>query len=423
MPRASIQSLPPEILSHIFSYLDSIAPSVVWLHQQPTPSLVHWFDQHSQHRRCDLKSISLVCRVFRFVVVPLLFRHIICRIPRLDFPLQSESNDFNRLAGFLSCLRRDSLGQQVESFILAVGPEHEPDRYTTANEPSNTSCKDNNWLWRIVFDVLDPARFTIVAPPHCLATLFSRSIALDEAWAFDAPYHILSLSQDRTTAQNVPSLLASQSATSSTADRSADGGSSIRARPAIPCDLFTLRPWSAVLLNEGSSISAYRTYEFFLRRTPSILDSLLGTGPPPNHGPLLPSSIRHFTFIGIFPLHSHLMNFADALPVLDHLLVRLEPLDLAVLDDQAVIANVDRADLWAERNSSIALLLGAFFHPEDDRWTGRWDALKALELPGLQLDITDAEDHPPSWLMALEAQQEGPKWKYMGNGLLVRVDP
>ncbi|KAL2758280.1 hypothetical protein ACRALDRAFT_2098754 [Sodiomyces alcalophilus JCM 7366] len=417
MSRRSIQSLPPEILSHIISYFDSIAPSAAWLHQEPTRSLGNWT---GQHRHCDLKSISLVCKLLRFVTLPLLFRHIICRLPCVDLPLRPESDELVRLASFLKCLRRDSLGRQVRSFTLVVGPEHESARYKTATGCSEISCKDNNWFWRTILDAIDPRRFTIVAPPHCLAALFSRSIGLDEAWAFDGPFHILSLSRERTASRKkVSSLLPSQSATPSPA--STNGGGST-APPPVPCDLFTLRPWCAVHLNEGSSISAYKTYEFFLRRTPSILDPLLGAGPAPNHAPLLPASIRDFTFVGIFPLYSHLTTFADALPVLDHFLVHLEPLDPALLDDQAVIANVDRADLWLERDYCVGLLLDAFFRPGNDRWTGRWDALGALELPGLQVEDYDAEDRPPRWLAARVAQQEARNWKYMGSGLFVRVD-
>ena len=34
--------------------------------------------------------------------------------------------------------------------------------------------------------------------------------------------------------------------------------------------LFGIRPWSTILLNEGSFIKAYSTYEFWLRQAPSV---------------------------------------------------------------------------------------------------------------------------------------------------------
>ena len=35
-------------------------------------------------------------------------------------------------------------------------------------------------------------------------------------------------------------------------------------------ELFEIRPWSKLLLNEGSFIRAYATYEYWLRQPPSV---------------------------------------------------------------------------------------------------------------------------------------------------------
>ncbi len=75
-----------------------------------------------------------------------------------------------------------------------------------------------------------------------------------------------------------------------------------------------MRPWTALLLNEGSSTRVYQTYEFFHKRPPSILGALLGSEEFPNDIPLLPLTIKSLGYVAIFPLSSHFSTLVRFLP-------------------------------------------------------------------------------------------------------------
>ncbi|KAI0473210.1 hypothetical protein GGR56DRAFT_605043 [Xylariaceae sp. FL0804] len=432
--------LPAEVLLDIIGHLDGPAPSeATRLRDQPRGDMLA-----RPAAACPLKAASRVSRGWRALVLPTLFRHVLWR-PRVEDRVAADAaepppSQQQRLftvnpVPLLRFLVEARLDRQVATFTLLVdlaaadesgdsaaaaapapAPAHpvnnwlagsrffsswsrdEPARHARAAEAATAAAgaptilpADLEWLWDQLFAVVDPLRFTLVAQPATLAAFLSRMLFLDEAWAFDMPYHVLSL-----------------------------------ARPARgppppsppPCPLFTARPWTSVLLNEGSSLKVYRVYEFFLRRPPSMLGALLGCEEYPNDTCLLPSTVVDFSYIAIFPLFSHFETLAQNLPRLERLYLQLTPgPGNRILEDQEGMRRLDPADLWMECNTCYSHILGKLVPPlpgNNPPPSSNWDTLRVFE-------TGDTADHEV-WDLAVDLfeQSQTSEWRVEREGLLVR---
>ncbi|WYZ41271.1 hypothetical protein EsH8_V_000166 [Colletotrichum jinshuiense] len=405
---ASMNDLPNEILSQIFSHLDRPAPSDSRLHDQPSSFMLEniFFDR-------ELKTISLVCKRWRGAVLPLLFRHVVWTVDRFELPLMEETGNPASAINFLEFIRANNLTNYVNTLSMFVedamgsismegASSAELMESGFANKASYS--EDYNWLWRTIFEHIDPIRLTIIASPRVLAQLLSRMLFLGDAWNFSMPQHILSLSRkDR----NTPVI--NYKSTTTPSSRQSSGSGSPRQK-LIPCDLFTVRPWHALLLNEGSSTRVYKTYEFYLKRPPSILGALLGGEEFPNDESMIAPSIRDFSYVGIFPLSSHFNTLIQNIPRLDRLFVQLVPRN-DILQDTDEMRNVDTADLWMERNTAYSMLFRELFDSDPD---SPWLELKVFESG----DAADKE----AWDMAVQfVQFSGVRgWKVESEGVFVR---
>ncbi|KAI1778478.1 hypothetical protein F4818DRAFT_406187 [Hypoxylon cercidicola] len=416
--------VPPEILLHIFEFLDGTAPSQARLRDQPHDDMLTVEGRLSPLR---LKSVSLVCKTWRILVLPILFRHIIWK------PKMSSLRAFTlNPIPLLRFLEDNKLDRGVTTFTLVVDfVDKEADARHITPEIRTV---DLEWLWDQLFSVIDPLRFTIIAPPTTLAAFISRMLFLDDAWSFSIPYHILSLARptrgslrDKSSGYHVGARVsdlhistpenssAKASQSPAAAAPSSSTSSSARNRKPPACPLFTVRPWTSLLLNEGSSIRVYRTYEFFFRRPPSMVGALLGCEEYPNNIPLIPPTITDFNYIAIFPLSSHVETLLRHLPKVDRLFVQLAPRPgNPILQDEEEMKHIDPADLWMERNTAY----GAIFRELtfDDGNPGNWATLRIFESG----DSADKE----SWDMAVQfvedSEIEG--WKVEREGVFVKHD-
>ncbi|KAB5554441.1 F-box domain-containing protein [Coniochaeta sp. 2T2.1] len=428
-PATTFDALPPELVSHIFSFLDSPAPSELQLREQPNPSAL------SSPSDTHLKSVSRVSKRFRAIVSPLLFRHIIWPFDRWDlvYPGPKPGFEFDAAGNFidlplLSFIRENGLGWCVQSITLAVSGQYRlaAPGWTSRWRQHSARSEDTNWLWKLLFKEMDPKRITIIALPRMLASLLSRMIFLGDAWTFRDQYHILSL--DRRTPESLerwkPAPPPSSSRETPVENETTTPPSSSEpwGDPTKPIKtvLFTIRPWKSVLLNEGSSHRVYKTYEFFLKRPPSILGSLLGCEEAPNDEPLIPPSVRSFSYIAIFPLSSHFNSLVNHLPKIDNLYVQLVPRN-SILDDKEEMRNIQVGDLWMERNTCYSLVMRALFGAEmgigfDDENINPdngWNTLKVFESG----DAADRE----AWHMAVEyVRASRTPWTVMADGVLVK---
>ncbi|KAI2618247.1 hypothetical protein GGR54DRAFT_192311 [Hypoxylon sp. NC1633] len=416
-----MDSIPTEVLLHIFYFLECPAPSQVRLRDQPSDAML---DVHPQLSR-SLKTVSFVCRAWRTLVLPSLYRHILWR------PKMSSLSAFTlNPIPLLRFLEDNRLGRGVSTFTMIVDfMDKEADAKQITPEIRSV---DLEWLWDQLFSVLDPLRFTIIAPPNTLAAFMSRMLFLDDAWSFSIPYHILSLARTkRGSIRDMSSIgntefdlqISPRRHDAARASRSPIAGPSsssfsTRNRKPPACPLFTVRPWTSILLNEGSSTKVYRTYEFFYRRPPSMLGALLGCEEYPNDKPLIPPTIVDFNYIAIFPLSSHFEILLHHLPKIERLFVQVVPRPASrILRDEDEMKHIDPADLWAERSIAYSSILRELtFVPGPAGHPGNWPTLRIFETG----DSADKE----AWDMAVQfVKRSGSKdWKVEREGMFVRHD-
>jgi len=453
-----IEALPPEILANVFAFLDSPAPSDTRLHDQPNIDMLHRDER-------DLKNASIVSKKWRAQALPFLFRHAVFHLDRWDL-LLAESDPASAIAlPGLKFIVKNSLARAVRSLTIFVSDSmsgfyslrtrsasrSESDRITSGSlarhragnihglrmadgsmSKARTYSEDNNSLWRAIFDVVDPLRFTLIASPDLLASLLSRMLCVADAWCFDAPFHVLSMSrQDRKrgdiavitgseasgsgkdqNAMEVETTAFSQTSTDWPDWPHPNDSSSTSAikRKRIPCDLFTIRPWSSLLLNEGSFLKVYTLVDFFDKRPPSILDALLGAGEFPNNQPLIPQHIRTFEYVGIFPLQTHVHRLVESLPPVDRFFLQLVPRN-DILNDQVAMHRVDPQDLWGERNTTYSLIINMLLTGP----LGNWRYLKEF----VSGDAADVE----AWEMAVDYMTSlDSGWEVGGEGVFLRKE-
>jgi hypothetical protein len=375
----TINDLPNELLTHIISFLDVPGPSISHLHDQPSSDLLCL-----DSRRTCLKNTSLVSKLWRVVSVPLLFRHLVWRLDAWDLAKLYKGLQMDVQPPPLQFLLDRNLGRErVDTFAVVFDDlderkgsySHIMVRFESLDlhrpHDAYAHCRNYDWFWESIFAVVDPLRFTVIGSPRMLATLLKTSIYLCDEWSFSTGDHLLSLSRpDR----SIPPTCAGP-------DLSPHYGSTSTSPPSV---LFTCRPWTGVLLNEGSHMRVYKTYEYFTKQPPSILPALLGAEPYPDlddldilsNDPLLGPYVREFSYVAMFPLSSHVRTLVEHLPRrLDRLFVQLVPRN-RILEDPQEMQNIDQQDLWTERNRAYVLLMRELFKPSRG---GRWTDLKMFE--------------------------------------------
>lgn len=392
------------------------------------------------------------------IALPYLFRHVLWTFDRWDIvfaqAVDRGSEGSATPLNMLSFIEQNRLGHYVESLTMSVsdrmygkhrlsgaaGSSRDDDipdlvslslaevRETAGGTARwsrhDSSTEDSNWLWERIFDVMDPRRLTIIALPRMLASLLSRMLYKGDTWRFKDQYHILSLERDGKTLASG----AKWGGTMQGAEPEATESPGPSKRPncssqpkRVRTKLFTIRPWTSILLNEGSSTQVYKQYEFFHMRPPSILGSLLGCEEFPNDEPLIPPTVRSLAYVAIFPLSSHFNSLVRHLPPLDRIFVQLVPRN-DILEDPEEMRNIQMADLWMERNTCYGLIMRELFaDPEtdsddDDSDAGRANGWKELSV----FESGDAADQE-AWEMAcVYVRMSGAAWSVEGDGILVR---
>jgi hypothetical protein len=300
-----IQKLPNELLSNIFENFDVPKPSDFGLNDEPTFDL-------TDSKSANLKSISRVTKRWRNLVIPVLFNH--ARLNVSDSKTQRPI--LNRhIAPFFDFVNRHSLRKFITSFTLLVR-----DKKIAIDLDGEYRLTGFSSFWYSLFKIIDPIELLIVAHPTALGPLTACHVVLTEAWNFDCPCHYLRLQRPAASALASSTVVEELSAVNDSQDRQArepiepivespqrsnvvaastrpfvnsndshsnvtltgrhtsDTGSSSDAAPLELWELprgdsspvFDIRSWTTLLLNEGSFIRAYSTYEFWLRQPPSV---------------------------------------------------------------------------------------------------------------------------------------------------------
>jgi hypothetical protein len=273
----SINNLPNEILSHILSFLDVSPPSAATsvLLEEPHFGITQADD-------APLKAASCVTRRWRSAAIPLLFKHAQFR-SREDPSRFPQITLLEQIKPFLEFITKHNLGKAIPTFTLIIegictntaSGEYIPDCFST--------------FWQALFAVIEPMVLLVVAPAVSIAVLSSCNIYSLDSWTFDCECHYMRLEMpvacSKTTVsksseateepteplvgvQDSDDMSGSIGSASAPTERT-DYRSWDRPR-AKSSTLFDIRNWSKFLLNEGSSVRAYATYEWWLRQPPSV---------------------------------------------------------------------------------------------------------------------------------------------------------
>ncbi|KOS23109.1 hypothetical protein ESCO_003524 [Escovopsis weberi] len=391
----------------------------------------------------SLKSASLVCRLWRDLSMPFLYRHTVWKFQSLRRPLPG----LDPLSAvpeleWLRFLRRRNLLHAVQSLTVIIAspvseigedlthhlhsgilPSHLPastlhgeDNGAAAaaaaaaasarGEQSDAAPESrcNNWLWDTIFAHADLATITLVGSSAVLASLLGRPIDLSRAWLFHQRFHIVSLS--RTTPRPPPSSwrpspLPPLPPTTTTTTTTTT---------AVPCNLFTIRDWTSLLINEGSSVKAYATYEHFTHSPPSLLPALLDASDASTRGML--ASLTNLSYVAIFPLSGHIeAALIPRIPSLHRFFIQIVPREVNYAETAYRHPAIDINDFWVERNASYSLLALAVF---DMVPFGNWRDLQVFESG----DSSDLD----AWEQAVRfvVFNAGLRWQVSSNGVFVR---
>ncbi|KAL8918073.1 MAG: hypothetical protein Q9208_007595 [Pyrenodesmia sp. 3 TL-2023] len=327
MAKASgFRSLPTETVQQIIGYLAIEEPSSVKnLQQEPSLCLLESDDK-------PLKNLSLTCRSLRNLVFSFLFQFL-----RFGFSvLTPESTQGDNADACLKDLY--TLSRFVSRYALASGV-----RSLTIFFPVQTDLGGHylhsfrHKLLAFALGEINPGRLTLIASAAVLGKIAQLHVDQRDIWAFGKKIHVLSLRQ--------PGELAGPSRDSRRISAGRGPGDS----------LYDLRPWNGVTINEGSCIGAYGTYEYYHKRTPSIIR---GNGGFPGH--YLPerrkllAHVTSFEYVAIFPLPSHMFDLSQilqCLPSLISLSTKLTPASDAsrdILEDKEALGKANISDLWME---------------------------------------------------------------------------
>ncbi|KAL8994825.1 MAG: hypothetical protein Q9188_006957 [Gyalolechia gomerana] len=337
---SGIKSLPVEIVEQVVSLLAEEEPaSIREIRHEPSIELL---DSDCK----PLKNLSVVCRSLRSVVFLYLFQFI-----RLGFDVllretskaETHLQGLHRLARFIN---KYNLADNVKGLTVffplhsEIGLQNRPDFVRT-----------------LVFFALkdvNPMSLTLIGSASLLGSLTFIHVADGYTWAYGKRIHVLNLKQ--------PSHLAR------------------RGQPFdvdVSCSLLRLRPWTEMVLNEGSCIKVYSVYEYYSKVPPSILywhheRQWVETSPS-----LLPQ-LQHISFVCLFPLPGHAAELARVLrccPALISLSTQFTPAADArhdVLEDASQVGKANISDLWIETAQAYRKLATEIWFKGGNSRLRRW---------------------------------------------------
>jgi hypothetical protein len=189
-------------------------------------------------------------------------------------------------------------------------------------------------IWNRVFDVLEPARVVVAAPPKTMAALLDSHVGTNDMWAFEMKMHYIELLSDQPPIEN-----------NQQEHRTNDA------------PLIHRRPWNHLGYNEGSSITAYSTYEFHLKIAPRILFLVLSRL---CENPALCRDLTSFSFVAVFPLSSTVSSIVDAvygIPSIKKVTLQLAPgPENDLLSNGSKRRKAQSSDFWSEWRAGYGAL-------------------------------------------------------------------
>jgi len=326
-----LEQLPNELLDYIIAFLDVESPSTQKLNQEPSLQL-------TVSEVKTLKNLSRTSHLLRQFSLPRLFR--CSRVKTIHYKvlvnnhLYSVSFSIDMIESYLSFLRTNNLLNHVKSLVVYIDAPPLDALHEIVTVRKATS------IWQSLLPHINPQSITIIGEPLYLARCMLCDLSILHQWAFDMALQILHVSQ-------TPHL-------SPTTEHAHN--------PTTTLGLLDARPWTHLSLNEGSALPAYRSYEYYLKITPS----LLGTRPRETVSPPLlelSPTLTSLHYTATFPFYSHVddvLKYAKAMPLLEKLSLQLVPgEESTAFDDPTRTAKVNLEDCWLEVDTGYELVVHA----------------------------------------------------------------
>lgn len=442
-----METLPNEILIQITTHLDSPAPSVVKFAHEPSTTL-------TESKVTPLKNLSRVSWRWRKIVLPILFRY--SRIPldpnpqwvpidartldNMEAQLSKLSNhEFQVYQHMRTKFKSSSLFAYDESFddllinlcriddgdeflkavphilwfphlpktgfgnfsrfvqqydlkfhiknvVLYTDKSYELRHVSTADAHLARVVKE---IWSQIFDLLEPARVAVAAPPSTLAGLLDAQMLSSDTWAFDMKMHYVEFAQKERT----------QELQHDSPD----------CRP-WDAALVHRRPWTHLAYNEGSSISAYSTYEYHLKQSPRMLYLILLRLAKEAQDCC---NIRSFSFVGVFPFHTNITVVIRALQkikTLQQVKFQLGPgPENDMLNEPKRMGRAQPSDLWLEWNGCYKVITG---------FLGAYEFANGAKFVSGDCDIAAVRQDVGEYMHLL--QKKGLGWEAGEKGVWIR---
>lgn len=297
---SALADLPNELFDHVLGFLDRQCPSELNWHQRPDLNI-------TKSTNADFKNLSLVSKSIRALTLKRLFAHV-CLDP-------------NQSPALLDFVDQHDLARHVTSILARL------------TEPSGKIL--HPLWWARLLNTIPAPTFSIICPPYLIGEFATTTVSDVDMWAFNMPFHVIRFRQSK---------FAALRQTSFNDDH----------------DLFSARPWTEFSINEGSSLKAYSQYEYFLRRTPSLMNAVL-LCPFQGLTDML-SNLERFSYAGIFPFYNHVEDVLKnirKMPNLKYLCFRLCPdPGSSVIEDELADSkgHIDISDAWMEFNTAYSLV-------------------------------------------------------------------
>ncbi|PSN66556.1 hypothetical protein BS50DRAFT_496157 [Corynespora cassiicola Philippines] len=289
---------------------------------------------------------------------------------------------FSIFAQFVAC---NNLKNRIKSLVVYTEKEYELRHVATADAPLSRAVTE---LWTRIFLHLEPLRVVVAAPPSTLAGLLDTQMLSSDTWAFDMKMHYIELRQ--------PEPIRHHHLDSS-------------CRP-WGVSLIHQRPWSHLAYNEGSSVSAYSTYEYHLKQSPKMLYLILSRLAKEVRACC---NIESFSFFAVFPFGTNTSTVIRALqriPTLRQVQFKLAPgSENDLLSSTERMGRAQPRDLWLEWNESYRAIAG---------FLGTYDFSDGSEFVSSDMSQLRVANEVDDYMQLLHDRGNG--WSRMDDGVWVR---
>lgn len=197
-------------------------------------------------------------------------------------------------------------------------------------------------LWRQIFRTIELEQLIVAAPPSTMAVLTGSQDDPFDSWLFQMKYHYLRFSRNST-------IRSASKPNNSSPSSSPDGCS----RETF---IYNIRPWTHMAYNEGTSLRAYGHYEYQWKQPPRVLPNLIEWLARERTSPRTPK-LETVEYISSFPYATHMRHFVlgvASIPSLRELRVKLANPDL--LEDKKLVGKAEPRDVYHEWESCYKLL-------------------------------------------------------------------